>query len=133
MQATDWAAQLLADDSDASLLIWADWLEDQGDPACQGVREFLVAEVKRPVYGGMEGGKRWYRWWPQKAAWIRDGDDLDIELCVLIPERPDFSHRTLRIYNVTDKCSRAEAKYAALYDAATAWVKANAPPARSPA
>jgi uncharacterized protein (TIGR02996 family) len=41
-------AALLADDSDANLLVWADWLEDQGDPACEGVREFLVGKALRP-------------------------------------------------------------------------------------
>lgn len=47
MTTTDWAATILANDDDTTLLCFADWLEDQGDAACEGVR-WLVAQGKRP-------------------------------------------------------------------------------------
>lgn len=42
-----WADAILENPSDAQLLVWADWLEENGDEACEGVR-WLVETEKRP-------------------------------------------------------------------------------------
>src|SRR5690606_31639336 len=67
---------LLRDDPSAeNLLIWADALEDAGDDACRGVREFLVGQKRRP---------RWIRWFigGYAVSWwgyeVNENDGSDI-------------------------------------------------------
>jgi hypothetical protein len=59
MNAETWVRALLADDSDHILQCWADWLEDQGDAACEGVR-WIVRHGKRPQRDALDNSVWWW-------------------------------------------------------------------------
>jgi uncharacterized protein (TIGR02996 family) len=102
-----WAAALLADDSDTNLLIWADWLEEQGDPACEGVRQLLVPHQLRPereVRGFLQPITL-FRWSREKLGNLR--------------LRRATYHRLDVLYSNVN--SDAEAHYRALYDVAAGY------------
>jgi len=116
----EWARALFADDSSEMLLIWADWLEDQSDPACQGVREYLVPMHKRPEWrrDPFPENKRdnsHYAWW----NWSDESPhNLPLELWQRL-SAPTTEHQLGKRY----WGERTSAHYRALYDAARAWLK----------
>lgn len=113
----DWAANLLADTSDAMLLVWADALEEAEDPACEGVRELLVGEGKRPIR--YTGQPRMYLWfgsdYPDRHTFV----DTEVFAFLANGSLGCYGERNYR-YELFP-ASRALAHYTALHDAATAY------------
>lgn len=106
----DWAANLLADTSPEMLSIWADVLEEAEDPACEGVREYLVGEGPELDHYGESCSE--YTWWRRR---------LPREVFYALPrcefDRGEANYR----YKKGNPASRALAHYTALHDAATAY------------
>lgn len=110
---------LLRDDPSAdNLLIWADALEDAGDEACRGVREFLVGQKRRtelnenvPGYGFAYWWE-WAEWYDVSPHWIPR--EIGARLCFYTDELEKSlfyeQHRLGPHYYTI-----------ALYDAAQAW------------
>jgi hypothetical protein len=125
MNAAAWADILSDDDSDPMLLAWADWLEDQGDEACRGVRELLVGEGKRPdVYKGI-GVVTWWQKPPSGEEFEKTGLPAGVFNHLRSGKRdPPRGNDTLIARNY--QCSHAEmavTRCLALHDAATAYVR----------
>ena len=107
----DFPARLLADTSDAMLLVWADVLEEAEDPACEGVRDLLVGKDLRPYDNGRSFG------WSKMGT--RPKCTLPVEVFEAIPGTMGYA--TWRFYR-KEELTPALAHYTALHDAATAYV-----------
>src|SRR5215203_7291502 len=64
-EAAFWAAIAAAPDDDLPKLVFADWLDERGDPRGACLR-WLVKEQKRPVFDRVDT-KTW-DWWSQTPA-----------------------------------------------------------------
>ena len=120
----DWAANLLADTSDAMLLVWADWLETQEDPACEGVRELLVGEGRRPYQHYRRTGIVGWGYTDIPYVFTKCTDTLPTEVYRRLARgatlEPDGCFRWYE-YGLAGRPDRAIAHYTALHDAATAY------------
>jgi hypothetical protein len=118
-----WAAALLADDSDSVLEQFADYLEDQDDSACEGVREYIVKQGKRPHRYDNEA-----TWWRLNAFrdLLNEPDDLEDEIFLQLRSgKFDEACGRCDFCDYKEK-SWAESHLAALLDAARAYVAARA-------
>jgi hypothetical protein len=117
MNAESWAQALLTDDSDGALSVWADWLEDQCDPACEGVRWLITSGRVRSLRAGS-----FCFMWRRK--------DLPKEVFKRLSLfRDRWTWKNLRCYDThvaSGNWSRAEAHYFALLDAARAYAAVTA-------
>jgi hypothetical protein len=115
MNAETWARILLADDSDSTLSMWADWLEDQSDAACEGVRWLVETGRAR----SLRAGTFCFMW--KKGELPKDV----FKRLSFHNDRWDW--KNLRCYDtkvVNGTWTRAEAHYFALLDAARAYAAA---------
>lgn len=115
-----WADAILADPSDAQLLVWADWLEENGDEACEGVR-WLVENGKRPWDADEFFG------WTRHLTDDGEAIPRSVFANLCLANDPFYCSRypsnKLHCYEVRGTWTRAVAQYTALLDAARAAVK----------
>src|SRR5262249_6520087 len=88
----DFIRGILADPKDdALLLVYSDWLEDQGDPASVVKAEFLRTTVRPPKKGNAEEKERRERLQTRAAAldtdWLGIVSRLPVENCHKKPEK----------------------------------------------
>lgn len=129
----DWPAILLEDDSDATLLVWSDYLEEQGDEAARGVRELLVEKKRRPHRDVIQGSPSFCWGWTDKPyTFERVPDALDPATYNAINDHADGTDN-FKWYDVFGEIStEALAHHLALLSAARAYLLAVAKPVTVP-